>query len=62
MIGLGGGHLVRPSVSEADAVYLIRTAIDEGITFSRYRLGLWRRRQRAPLREGPSRVAAMASF
>ena len=33
MIGLGGGHLVRPSVSEADAVYLIRTAIDEGITF-----------------------------
>ena len=25
MIGLGGGHLVRPSVSEADAVYLIRT-------------------------------------
>ena len=33
MIGVGGGHLVRPSVSEADAVYLIRTAIDEGITF-----------------------------
>ena len=33
MIGLGGGHLVRPSVSEVDAVHLIRTAIDEGITF-----------------------------
>ncbi|MAG36292.1 MAG: aldo/keto reductase, partial [Dehalococcoidia bacterium] len=33
MIGLGGGHLVRPSVSEADAIRLIQTAIEEGITF-----------------------------
>ena len=33
IIGLGGGHLSRPHVSEADAVRVVRTAIDYGVTF-----------------------------
>ena len=52
---------MRPSVSEADAVYLIQTAIDEGITFLDtawdYGDGASERRFGRP-----SRVGAMASF
>lgn len=33
IIGLGGGHLSRPHISDALAVRIIQTAIDEGITF-----------------------------
>ena len=33
IIGVGGGHLSRSSVSEADAVHIIQTAIGEGVTF-----------------------------
>ncbi len=32
-IGLGGFHLGKPSLSEADSIRLIRSAIDRGITF-----------------------------
>jgi uncharacterized protein len=32
-IGLGGYHIGRPSIFEADAIQLIRQAIDRGITF-----------------------------
>lgn len=33
MIGLGGGHLARSSVTESDAIRIIQTAVEEGITF-----------------------------
>ena len=32
-IGLGGYHLGQPSVSEADAIRIVRAAVDAGITF-----------------------------
>jgi aryl-alcohol dehydrogenase-like predicted oxidoreductase len=33
VVGLGGFHLARPGLSEADSVRIVRTAIDGGITF-----------------------------
>jgi aryl-alcohol dehydrogenase-like predicted oxidoreductase len=33
MLGLGGAHIGSPGVSEADAVRIIRTAIDRGLNF-----------------------------
>lgn len=33
IIGLGGGHLCRPHVSEQMSVRIVQTAIDEGVTF-----------------------------
>ena len=33
IIGLGGGHMSRPAVSESDAIRLVQTAVDEGVTF-----------------------------
>lgn len=33
MIGLGGGHIVRPTLSEGDSVNLVHAAIDAGVTF-----------------------------
>ena len=33
MIGLGGSHIGKPKVSESDAIRIIRTAIDSGLTF-----------------------------
>ena len=33
IIGLGGGHLARPSVTDAEATAVIKSAIDAGITF-----------------------------
>src|SRR2546425_9191915 len=32
-IGLGGVHLGKPDLSEAESIHIIRTAIDEGINF-----------------------------
>src|SRR5215469_12061933 len=32
-VGLGGFHLGKPALSESDAIRIIRTAIDNGITF-----------------------------
>ena len=32
-IGLGGFHLALPEVTEADAIRILRTAVDRGITF-----------------------------
>ncbi|HUG92644.1 MAG TPA: aldo/keto reductase [Planctomycetaceae bacterium] len=33
IIGLGGGHMARPAVSEQDSIRLVQTAVDEGVTF-----------------------------
>ena len=33
VIGLGGYHIGKPPLSEADSIKLIRSAIDQGITF-----------------------------
>jgi aldo/keto reductase family protein len=33
MIGLGGSHIGKPKLSDAEAVRIIRTAIDNGLTF-----------------------------
>ena len=33
IIGLGGGHLSRSSVTDAEAEVVIKSAIDSGITF-----------------------------
>jgi aryl-alcohol dehydrogenase-like predicted oxidoreductase len=33
LIGLGGYHLAQPSVTEPDAIRLVRTAIDRGVNF-----------------------------
>jgi aryl-alcohol dehydrogenase-like predicted oxidoreductase len=33
MVGLGGYHLVRPDLEEAESIRIVRTAIDQGITF-----------------------------
>src|ERR1035438_5479444 len=33
MIGLGGYHLVRPDLEEAESIRIVRTAIDQGINF-----------------------------
>jgi predicted aldo/keto reductase-like oxidoreductase len=33
MIGLGGGHLVLGGLGESDAVEIVQTAVEEGITF-----------------------------
>jgi len=33
IIGLGGGHLSRKHLTEADSIRLVRLAVDEGITF-----------------------------
>ena len=33
IIGLGGGHIVRPNLSEQDSINLVHAAIDAGVTF-----------------------------
>ena len=33
IIGLGGGHIVRPNLSEQDSITLVHAAIDAGVTF-----------------------------
>src|SRR5215207_1303944 len=33
IIGIGGGHLVRPDINEAMSVRLVHAAIDAGVTF-----------------------------
>src|ERR1700722_7632199 len=33
VIGLGGYHIGKPQLSEADSIKIVRTAIDRGITF-----------------------------
>src|SRR5580700_9088227 len=33
LIGLGGYHLGKPSLSDADSTKIVRTAVDKGITF-----------------------------
>ena len=33
MVGLGGYHLVRPDLEEAESIRIVRTAIDNGINF-----------------------------
>jgi predicted aldo/keto reductase-like oxidoreductase len=33
ILGIGGHHIGRPSVSEADAMRIVRTALDEGVNF-----------------------------
>lgn len=33
MIGLGGSHIGKPKLSDSDAIKIIRTAIDHGLTF-----------------------------
>ncbi|MBW3542631.1 MAG: aldo/keto reductase, partial [Planctomycetes bacterium] len=33
ILGLGGGHMSRPNLSEADSIRLVQQAVDEGVTF-----------------------------
>ena len=33
IIGLGGGHIVRPNLTEQDSINLVHAAIDAGVTF-----------------------------
>ena len=33
MIGLGGYHLVRPDLEEAESIRIVRAAIDQGVNF-----------------------------
>src|ERR1700761_6121523 len=33
MIGLGGAHIGKPRLSDAEAIRIIRTAVDNGLTF-----------------------------
>src|SRR5260370_7843155 len=33
MVGLGGYHLVRPELPEAESIRIVRAAIDNGLTF-----------------------------
>jgi uncharacterized protein len=33
LVGIGGYHLARPGVSEEESIRIVRTALDEGITF-----------------------------
>ena len=59
IIGLGGGHLSRPTVTDQEAERIIRTALDNGVTFFDnswdYGDGVSERRYGQALAEPPGR-------
>ncbi len=63
IIGLGGGHLVRPNMDEAGSVNLVHAAIDAGVTFMdtawEYHGGESERRMGLALRDRRERVTLM---
>jgi aryl-alcohol dehydrogenase-like predicted oxidoreductase len=66
-IGLGGFHLGKPEVAAADAVRIVRSALDRGITFLDnswdYNSGESERRMGAALRDGyRDRIFLMTKF
>ena len=52
-IGMGGFHIGQPKLSENESLRLIRSAIDRGITFMDYFLGLQSGAERNPHGQGP---------